>query len=57
MPQLQILKYEEICGVIVQIPKNGMDKIVRPPEESVLFFYLSTENTTKWLCKVQFQFL
>ena len=38
MAQFQILEYEEICGVIVQIPKNGMDKIVSPPEESVLFF-------------------
>ena len=57
MAQFQILEFEEIFGVIVQIPKNGMDKIVSPPEESVLFFYLNIENTTKWLCKVQFQFL
>ena len=54
MAQFQILEYEEICGVIEQIPKNGMDKIVSPPEESVLFFYLNTENTTKCLCKVHF---
>ena len=57
MAQFQILEYEEICGVIVKIPKNGMDKIVSPPEESVLFFYLNTQNITKRLCKVEFQFL
>ena len=57
MAQFQILEYEEICGVIEQIPKNGMDKIVSPPEESVLFFYLNIEYTTKWLCKVHFQFV
>ena len=57
MAQFKILEYEEICGIIVQMPKSSMDKIVSPPEESVLFFYLNTENTTNWLCKVQFQFL
>ena len=37
MSQFQILEFEEICGVIVEIPKNDMDKIVSPPDESVLF--------------------
>ena len=37
MTQFQISEYEGICGVIVQIPKSATDKIVSPPEESVLF--------------------
>ena len=39
MAQFQILEYQEICGIILQIPKSAMDKIVSPPEESVLFFF------------------
>ena len=34
MAQFQILEYEEIWGIIVQIPKSAMDKIVSPPQES-----------------------
>ena len=56
MALFQILEFEEICEVIVQMPKNGMNKIVSPLEESVLFLYLNTENKTKCLCKVHFQF-
>ena len=54
MTQFQILEYEEIWGIIVQIPKSAMDKIVSPPEESVLFFYLNTGNETKQFCNVLF---
>ena len=35
MTQFQILEYEEIWGIIVQMSKSAMDKIVTPPEESV----------------------
>ena len=44
MTQFQILEYEEICGIIVQIPKSAMDKIVSPPEESVLLFFLHEQG-------------
>ena len=54
MTQFQIL--EEIYGIIVQIPKSAMDKIVSPHEESALFFYRNTGNETKRLCNVLFQF-
>ena len=56
MAQFRNLEYEEICGIIAQIPKSAIDKILSPPEESVLFFYLNTENKTKWLSNVLFQF-
>ena len=39
MAQFQILEYQKIYGIIVQMPKSAMDKIVSPPEESVLFFF------------------
>ena len=44
MAQFQILEYDETCGIIVQIPKSDLDKIVSPPVESVLFFYLPSEE-------------
>ena len=44
MTQSQILEYEEICGIIVQVPKSSMDKIVSPPEESVFFFLPQLKN-------------
>ena len=47
MTQSQILQYEEIWGIIVQIPKSAMDNILSLPEESVLFCYLNTGNKTK----------
>ena len=52
--QFQILEYEEIWGIIVQIPKSALDKIVSPPDESESFFCLNTENKTKQLCNVLF---
>ena len=51
MAQFQILQYEVICGIIVEMPKKKsvIDKIVSRPEESVIFFYLNAGNKTKWL--------
>ena len=54
MTQFQIIEYDENCGIIVQIPKSATDKIVSPPEKSVLFFYLNTGNKTQQLCNVLF---
>ena len=54
MAQFQFFEYEEMCGIIVQTPKSAIDKIISPPEESVLFFDLDTGNKTKRLCNVLF---
>ena len=43
MTQFQILEYEEICGIIVQIPKNAMDKIVTPLKNLYYFFTWTQE--------------
>ena len=47
MSQFQILEYEKICQVVAQIPINGLDKIISPPEESVLFSLLEHRKYNK----------
>ena len=56
MTQSQVFEYGKIWGIIVHMPKSAIDKIVSPPAESVLYFYLNTGNKTKQLCNVRFNF-
>ena len=49
MTQFQISEYEGICGIIVQIPKSAMDKIVSPLKN----LYCNKKKTDKKRIYVQ----